>query len=370
MPPKRLAENPPPPSDEEGEEEEEEEGSSSDEENDNVVYEQNDKEEEKDDDDEEEEEKSSLLKKSIVPATPQKSDSATDSDLESTQPSPSPSAFTIKLHKPPPRSFRSLSKRPSEPETPASNKKSRGGGGDDGETKNKGPIQRLWSEDDEIAILHGLSQYKFEKGADPYADMGAFHDFIKKSLHVDVSKNQLIDKIRRLKKKYQNNLDRSENGEVPVFSKLHDSKSFELSKKVWDENVNQSGKANNNSAATVAGTSTGVTLALPSGRGHDLRVRKPFKVLNEEENNGEEKFEEKSEILEENYPFLKDSFELLGLSAGLKIILKEKLGLIEDGKLKELEVKWKRLKEAELELFVQRMELVHEQVKLTLDLIK
>ncbi|KAH0985534.1 hypothetical protein GBA52_012711 [Prunus armeniaca] len=45
-----------------------------------------------------------------------------------------------------------------------------------------------------------------KREADPYSDMGAFHDFIKKSLKADVNKTQLQDKIRRLKKKYEMNV--------------------------------------------------------------------------------------------------------------------------------------------------------------------
>ncbi|GFS39727.1 multidrug resistance-associated protein 2 [Actinidia rufa] len=70
--------------------------------------------------------------------------------------------------------------------------------GDAEEKKN--PIQRLWNEDDEIVIIKGMIDYQSKKGAYPNTDMGAFHEFIKKSLHDDVSRNQLMDKFRRLKK--------------------------------------------------------------------------------------------------------------------------------------------------------------------------
>ncbi|WMV26968.1 hypothetical protein MTR67_020353 [Solanum verrucosum] len=94
-------------------------------------------------------------------------------------------------------------------------------------------FQRLWSEDDEIAILKGMTDYRSKKKADPVADLSAFHEFIKKSLHVDVSKAQLQDKIRRLKKKYENNAGKEKKGKERTFSKPHEQKAYELSQKVW-----------------------------------------------------------------------------------------------------------------------------------------
>uniref|UniRef100_A0A9I9EEW8 Glabrous enhancer-binding protein-like DBD domain-containing protein n=1 Tax=Cucumis melo TaxID=3656 RepID=A0A9I9EEW8_CUCME len=52
-----------------------------------------------------------------------------------------------------------------------------------------------------------MIDHSAKKGSDPSLDMNAFHDFIKKSLHVDVTKAQLMYKIRRLKKKSRNNAD-------------------------------------------------------------------------------------------------------------------------------------------------------------------
>ncbi|XP_031260542.1 probable transcription factor At1g61730 [Pistacia vera] len=68
---------------------------------------------------------------------------------------------------------------------------------------------------------------------DPYQDTNAFHDFIKKSLHVDFTRTQWMDKIRRLKKKYENNLGRGNKGEDRNVSKLHERHAYDLSKKLW-----------------------------------------------------------------------------------------------------------------------------------------
>ncbi|MBA0725579.1 hypothetical protein Golax_022155, partial [Gossypium laxum] len=79
-----------------------------------------------------------------------------------------------------------------------------------GEDAKKLLFQRLFSEDDEIALLKGMLDYSAKTGADPHTDMNGFYDFVKKSIHTNVSKVQLMDK-----------------------SKAHEQKAFELSKKIW-----------------------------------------------------------------------------------------------------------------------------------------
>uniref|UniRef100_A0A2C9U4F8 Glabrous enhancer-binding protein-like DBD domain-containing protein n=1 Tax=Manihot esculenta TaxID=3983 RepID=A0A2C9U4F8_MANES len=65
-------------------------------------------------------------------------------------------------------------------------------------------FQRLWSEDDEILVLEGIIDFTENKGVDHAKDMNSFFDFIKSSLHFDVSLNQLKDKVLRLKKSLRN----------------------------------------------------------------------------------------------------------------------------------------------------------------------
>ncbi|KAL5577870.1 hypothetical protein UlMin_019569 [Ulmus minor] len=89
-------------------------------------------------------------------------------------------------------------------------------------------FQRLFSEDDEIVILKGMLDYIAKKREDPSADMDVFLDFIKNSLHTDFTKNKLSNKIRRLRKKYLNNVRKGNNPTKP-----HEHKGFELSKKIW-----------------------------------------------------------------------------------------------------------------------------------------
>ncbi|KAL8540556.1 hypothetical protein ACS0TY_001986 [Phlomoides rotata] len=115
-----------------------------------------------------------------------------------------------------------------EPDSPVKNSK---------DDSKKSLFQRLWSEDDEIAILNGMIEYSNIKKKDPVADLSAFLDFIKENLHVDVSRTQLQDKIRRLKKKYENNKSKEKDGKGRTFAKSHEHKAYELSKLIWGLDV-------------------------------------------------------------------------------------------------------------------------------------
>ncbi|CAF2082600.1 unnamed protein product [Brassica napus] len=115
-------------------------------------------------------------------------------------------------------------------------------------------FQRVWSEEDEIAVLQGLIDYRNHTGASPYDDTNAFYLSVKKSISFDVSKTQVIKKIWGLKTKYENNLGK---GEL-TFSKPHDRKAFDLSKFVWgadgaalDSAVKSNGKSKKSSKSKV-----------------------------------------------------------------------------------------------------------------------
>ncbi|PPD94924.1 hypothetical protein GOBAR_DD08027 [Gossypium barbadense] len=89
-----------------------------------------------------------------------------------------------------------------------------------GEDAKKLLFQRLFSEDDEIALLKSMLAYSAKKGADPCADMNGFYDFVKKLIHIDVTKAQMMDKLK-------------DKGEDRTFSKAHEQNAFELSKNIW-----------------------------------------------------------------------------------------------------------------------------------------
>ncbi|XP_055803213.1 probable transcription factor At3g04930 [Solanum dulcamara] len=99
-------------------------------------------------------------------------------------------------------------------------------------------FQRLWMDDDEIELLQGFLEYTTQRGginssSHHHHDTGAFYDQIKNKLQLDFNKNQLVEKLRRLKKKYRTVMSKMGSGKEFVFKSPHDQATFEISRKIW-----------------------------------------------------------------------------------------------------------------------------------------
>ncbi|KAK8706389.1 hypothetical protein V6N13_049958 [Hibiscus sabdariffa] len=214
-----------------------------------------------------------------------------------------------------------------------------------GEDEKKQLFQRLFSDEDEIAVLKGLLDFLAKKGVDPFADPNAFHDFVKDSIHTDVSKAQLMYKVRRLRKKFENNARRSKDGEARTFSKPHEQQIFELSKTIW-------GKA-------------GIIGKIDSSPAKSLKAE-PVASADEKVDDGEP--------MEVDVKLSKTSGSLFDKKSGVGSlkdgVLKQGLDMAGEEKRAAFEWKWRKLQIAELELYLERNELVMEQAKLMLEFYK
>uniref|UniRef100_A0A803KPL3 Glabrous enhancer-binding protein-like DBD domain-containing protein n=1 Tax=Chenopodium quinoa TaxID=63459 RepID=A0A803KPL3_CHEQI len=97
-------------------------------------------------------------------------------------------------------------------------------------------FQRLWTDEDEIELLQGFLDYTSSRGTTSsghHHDTAAFYDQIKSKLQLEFNKNQLVEKLRRLKKKYRNVISKMSSGKEFVFKSPHDQATFELSSKIW-----------------------------------------------------------------------------------------------------------------------------------------
>ncbi|XP_076894797.1 putative transcription factor At5g28040 [Bidens hawaiensis] len=97
-------------------------------------------------------------------------------------------------------------------------------------------FQRLWTDEDEIELLNGLLDYSVQRGHHHH-DTTAFYDQVKGKLQLEFNKNQLVEKIRRLKKKYRNVLSQISSGKGYVFKSPHDQSTFDLSCKIWNQTL-------------------------------------------------------------------------------------------------------------------------------------
>lgn len=229
-----------------------------------------------------------------------------------------------------------------------------------GDDSKKQIFQRIWSEEDEIVFLKGIADYVAKHGCVPYpnGDMNEFHDVIRNSLHGEFSRGQLTDKIRRMKKKYENNVSRAKLGEDPTFQKPHEQKAFELSKKIWGVEGNSSQQSN-------------------KGNGKAKKNQKPkAKALKEESEvlpliNGDAKEAVRSVDEPKSEPPRKSSIisdfarlnESVGLSPTLNRAIEIGLGLLSESVKADFEDKLEEIQEEEFQLYLKKVALIQMQVK-------
>lgn len=97
-------------------------------------------------------------------------------------------------------------------------------------------FQKLWTDADEIKVLQGFYEFTSRRGtthANYQHDTGPFFDEIRPRLQFDFNKNQIVEKLRRLKKKYRNAATRIGSGRGSVFKSPHDRATYDISRKIW-----------------------------------------------------------------------------------------------------------------------------------------
>lgn len=104
---------------------------------------------------------------------------------------------------------------------------------DSGKNKKK-KTKMVWSKNDELNLLQSLYTYAENKRADPVAataDMNSFYNSFKKTFHCKVTRLQVADKVRKMKKKFKDNLEKK--GKTFSFSNLPEKNLYKLSKSIW-----------------------------------------------------------------------------------------------------------------------------------------
>ncbi|CAL9096320.1 unnamed protein product [Musa textilis] len=110
-------------------------------------------------------------------------------------------------------------------------------GGAGCEESSRRMFQKLWTDADEIAVLQGFWEFTSRRGtarADYQHDTGPFYDEIRGRLGFDFSRSQLVEKLRRLKKKYRNTAGRMAADRGFVFRSPHERAAFEIARKIWN----------------------------------------------------------------------------------------------------------------------------------------
>ncbi|KAF0911979.1 hypothetical protein E2562_012790 [Oryza meyeriana var. granulata] len=96
---------------------------------------------------------------------------------------------------------------------------------------------RLWTEEDEIVILRAFAEFTAQRGtafASHQYDTDPFYEEMRRRLQLDFSKSQLVEKLRRLKRKYRNCVERLRaTGQSFSFRSPHEQAIFEIARGIW-----------------------------------------------------------------------------------------------------------------------------------------
>ncbi|WVZ16093.1 hypothetical protein V8G54_009075 [Vigna mungo] len=308
------------------------------------------------------------------PKSSSESESDTDSEPARVKPKPKPtdlpqpqpkvqaqrSSTPVKLgskrlaHATEPTEPKRTKKKPAEAPTPSVANDQTEENGTGGQAKVL--FQRIWSAEDELCIVKGILEFISKNGQEPYWNVDAFHNFIKKSLHVKVSSHQLKDKIRRLKKKFETYEAKKKKGILPRL-RFHDGVLYAQSKKIWGESPNELVEKSKPLAKYVTKTQT---------KESEVKAKVPTQ---------KKESEAKAKVAAQ--PSVSESGDVSFLYSNISCFkkldedeMKRGLTLIEESKRKELERKWKVLQYSEMELLVNRSLLIAEQIKLVYEVLQ
>ncbi|CAN6300773.1 unnamed protein product [Urochloa humidicola] len=107
-------------------------------------------------------------------------------------------------------------------------------------------FQRLWTDEDEIVILRAFAEFTAQRGtsfASHQYDTTPFYEDMRRRLNTGFTKNQLVEKIRRLKRKYRNCVERLRvAGAAFTFRSPHEQAIFEIARTIWRPDSDKHGR--------------------------------------------------------------------------------------------------------------------------------
>ncbi|XP_020876220.1 GLABROUS1 enhancer-binding protein-like 2 isoform X2 [Arabidopsis lyrata subsp. lyrata] len=237
------------------------------------------------------------------------------------------------------------------------------------ETKKKNKLaspmsNRIWNEEDELSILKGLLDFRAKTGLESKIDWEAFYCFVRGSIHVQVSKDQVLNKTKKLKKKFLNHMEKINRGIDPHFTRSIDSEAFGFSMMIWGKNdaeytngatdktyQNKSDEEMFKKDEEVALIDNGAGKSDFDGKSPPLKAVVVDKITTKNGTAGKEG----DDVL----CAVRDAFETTMVSQGLsdyqKKLQLEKLMNLGTGKKRELSNEWKALCVEELKLNIKKL---------------
>ncbi|CAN6289328.1 unnamed protein product [Urochloa humidicola] len=128
-------------------------------------------------------------------------------------------------------------------------------------------FQRLWTDEDEIVILRAFAEFTAQRGtsfASHQYDTTPFYEDMRRRLHTGFTKNQLVEKIRRLKRKYRNCVERLRvAGASFTFRSPHEQAIFEIARTIWRPDSDKHGRDSDDEGGAGGGGGGGVHDGVP-----------------------------------------------------------------------------------------------------------
>ena len=250
-------------------------------------------------------------------------------------------------------------------------------------------IQRIWTNEDEIELLRGFLEFTTLRGSTNYNVTKEFYDQIRSKLQVEFNKNQLSDKLRKLKRKYKRILEKINPDKEFSFKTAHEQATFEISRKIWGDIVGRNGIEDNMLDEDEPSSSLN-DFNLVNVKVEDEEVMGDFRPwkrpkslsglkINEKHvsNNGtlpndiENGNNDVASLIEDTVKSLSPLFqELLSNALNPTQLSPDGVSTTNMQSGEGVDEKWKEQKIKELEVYSKRLELVQDQIKATLEELK
>lgn len=258
-------------------------------------------------------------------------------------------------------------------------------------------FQRLWTDEDELVILKGFLEFVSQRGtieASHQHDTGPFYEKIKTQLQLEFTKNQLIEKLRRMKKKFRNVVSRIANsGKDFAFKTPHEQATFEIARQIWSSALKRSREISDDEILNVPALGGGSEIKLEGGTGDVSRSRRRRRRHSSTVNAGHTVgvpveaamshtplalsstvMPAIPSMIEETVrsclsPLFKELIGSAAGGAGMNLIMPMSLwgGECVAGVEPPEDDKWRKQRILELEVYLKRVELVQDQIKKTLE---
>ncbi|KFK25657.1 hypothetical protein AALP_AA8G142900 [Arabis alpina] len=224
---------------------------------------------------------------------------------------------------------------------------------------------RIWNGEDEVAVLKGLVDYRVKTGFHHKIDWDEFHRFVPGSILADVSKEQVLSKMRKLKRSFIAHLEKINQGNDPLFTRSTDSEAFGFSMMLWGKNDDDVANGDMDNANQIENGEEAVQEDQQVANGETLTANgtespptREIVVDTEDGTVGIESHDDDDGTAADELCALRDAFETIlseGLSDYHKKLQLEKLMNLGTRKRKELSSEWKELCVEEIKMHIKRL---------------